>query len=96
MNYPFQTRGGGILPLNLQKSTSKPCRKLKFGMLAYVNPTFEGQNFGGSKMFGVKFSGGQNLLVVKIFEGQNFWGSKFVGVQIFWGAQQIFGSKLGK
>ena len=59
-------------------------------MLAFVNPTFEGQNFWGSKMFGVKFSGGQNLWVVKIFEAQNFWDSKFVE------DQQIFRSKLGK
>ena len=60
-------------------------------MLAFVNPTFEGQNFGGSKMFGVKFSGGQNLWVVKIFEGQNFWGSKFVGVQNFLGLNKFLG-----
>ena len=60
-------------------------------MLAFVNPTFEGQNFWGSKMFGVKFSGGQNLLMVKIFEGKNFWGSKFFGVQIFLGLNKFLG-----
>ena len=32
-------RGGGICPSIYKKSTSKPCRKLKFGILAYVNPT---------------------------------------------------------
>ena len=42
-------------------------------------------------MFGVKFSGGQNLWVVKIFEGQNFWGSKFVGVQKFLGLNKFVG-----
>ena len=41
LGLPLSDMGGGanFAPQFTKNSTSKPCRKLKFGILAYVNPT---------------------------------------------------------